>query len=282
MYSLNYHAYDDTENKSLNKCNRHCEDYPLLVNCTGNISTTAYFNTDNPGGRVDYYLMYITSGKLNIAMPNGWRECTAGDFFFFPPNTRYRFIHSESSAIEYFWVHFTGSAPEKTLRDYGLGMYPSVNSIKDDGSIRIRFRNMFDAFSKQDKFRDIERSRLLNRLLISLARRVAGGENANNQLRTSISYINSAYNTEIRVPELAKIENLSVSRYNTLFRKIMGVSPLEYITKMRIASACELLTVTDLSVKEIGALVGYNDPHFFSRIFKTNLGVSPIEYRKYI
>ena len=282
MYSLSYHTYDDTENRSLNKCNRQSDEQPLMVNCTGNISTTAYFNTDNPEGRDDYYLMYITSGKLTLALPDSWVICSAGNFIIYPPKTRYRYTHADSAGIDYMWVHFTGSNAEKILSDYGLLTYPNINRIRDDGNIIVRFRNMFDAFAKQDKFRDSELSLLLNRLLISLARRVAGGDSDDRLLRASISYINASYNTELRVPTLAKMENLSVSRYNTLFRRIMNMSPIEYITKMRISSACELLTGTDLSIKEIGMLVGYSDSHFFSRIFKANVGISPADYRKYV
>ncbi len=282
MYSLSYHAFDDTENRSLNKCNRSSNELPLMVNCAGNISTTAYFNTDNLDGRNDYYLMYIVSGKLSLSLTDGWTVCSAGDFIIFPPKTRYRYTHADNFEINYLWVHFTGSSAESLLNDYAIPMYPNINHIQDDGNILMRFRNMFDAFAKQDRFRDNELSILLNRLLISLARRVSGENSYGKLLHASISYINAAYNTNLRVPYLAKMENLSVSRYNTIFRKIMNMSPVEYITKMRVSSACELLVGTDLSIREIGLLVGYSDSHFFSRIFRANVGVSPTDYRKFV
>jgi AraC family transcriptional regulator of arabinose operon len=178
------------------------------------------------------------------------------------------------------WLHFTGSDVEDILKKYELLLYPNVNMIEPDETIIMRFQNIFNAFIRNEKYRDNELSTLLDRLLISLARRVSGEKKLTNFLNKSIAYINSNYADYIRVPDLARMENLSVSRYNTLFKQITGDSPVEYIKKMRLNSACELLSVTDLPIKTISAMVGYSDSHFFSRIFKKNLGISPAFYRR--
>ena len=60
----------------------------------------------------------------------------------------------------------------------------------------------------------------------------------------------------------------------------MGVPPLKYLTSIRIARAKELLTGTDIPISEIGELVGYDNPLYFSKIFKKNTGLSPREYRR--
>ena len=280
MHSLTYHAFEDTKNKSLNKCNRESSERPLMVNCTGTIFTSAELRTDNMETRVDYYLLYIVSGELNVSFPNKDEIIGAGTFLIFPPNCRYRYSHTNGSPIEYMWLHFTGSDVKSTLEKYELQLFPKVNKIQPDDAIIIRFQNIFNAFIKHDKFRQNELSTLLERLMISLARRVSGEKKQSNLLNKSISYINSNYVQDIRVPELAKMENLSVSRYNTLFKTVMGISPIEYIKKMRLASACELLSATDLPIKTVSSMIGYSDSHFFSRIFKKNIGVSPAFYRK--
>ena len=102
--------------------------------------------------------------------------------------------------------------------------------------------------------------------------------NAKNLLR-SISYMHSKYNSDIRVPMLAQMENLSVSRYNAVFNSVMGISPQRYLINLRLQNACELLKNTDMNVNQIGVLVGYDDPHFFSKIFKRYIGISPNSYR---
>ena len=280
MHSLTYHAYEDSKNKSLNKCNRRSDERPLIVNCTGTIFTSAELRTDNAETRVDYYLLYIVSGELTVHFPTKAATLGSGHFLIFPPGCRYKYFHNDGTTIEYMWLHFTGSHVEETLEKYELCIFPKVNKIEPDDAIVMRFQNIFNAFIKHDKFRENELSTLLERLMISLARRVSGEKKHSNLLNKSIAYINSSYVEDLRIPDLAKMENLSVSRYNTLFRQVTGISPVEYIKKMRLASACELLSATDLPIKTVSAMVGYADPHFFSRLFKKSLGVSPAFYRK--
>lgn len=280
MYSLSYHAYNDMHSASLNKCSRECTHRPLIVNCAGNTYTSSSFKTDNVEGRLDYYLMYIVAGELELEMPRGAKTLTSGNFVFFPPKFRYRYAHKATSEIEYMWLHFTGSDVMPIIEKYGLKIYPEINKIENDDDIIARFKNIFSAFVKHDEFKEDELSILLDRLLITLARRVAGSNVRDLMLKRSIMFINQNYNLNISIPELAKIENLSVSRYNTLFNKVTGISPVQYITNMRLTSACDLLVNTDLPIKQIAQMVGYTDAHFFSRIFKAKIGISPAVYRK--
>lgn len=280
MHSVSYGAFDDLLNGGLNHCNRESDLLPLMVNCAGSFSTESTFTTSNKSGRLDYYLLYVVSGKLTVMLPEGYTVCESGSFIFFPPKTEYAYTHKSGDILKYLWVHFTGCDVEEIMQNYGFKTYPSINRIKCDGAIDARFNNLFEGFARQDRFRDRELSLLLERLLISMARRLSDGGMKDNQLRRSIAYVNSRYNTEIKIPELASMENLSVSRYNALFRKIMNCSPTEYITRMRISSARELLFGTDLSISKISLLVGYQDPHFFSRIFKSSTGLSPTEFRR--
>ena len=127
-------------------------------------------------------------------------------------------------------------------------------------------------------FRELELQAELERILIGLCRL----RSAKNEvpLSRSLSYIRTSYTTEIRIPELAAMESLSVSRYNALFKKAIGVSPVSYINDMRIKHACSLLDTTDLPIKTVGEIVGWQDNHFFSKVFKAHVGMSASEYRK--
>ena len=85
---------------------------------------------------------------------------------------------------------------------------------------------------------------------------------------------------KISISELARMDSLSVSRYNTVFKDATGTAPIAYLIDTRMNVACELLRDTDMSVKNVGISVGYPDPQFFSKLFKRHVGISPIEYRK--
>lgn len=281
MKSIGYYRFDDLENrrKSLNLCSTASDRLPLIVNCTGIFYGLSRFLTDNAEGRLDYYLLYMMKGRLSMRFPDGDKEMTEGDFVIIPPRTHYRYAHSDQDEMCYFWVHFTGSQVEEILRDYGLNCYPAMHSIEEDGGVGRKSRALFDAFALQDRFRDRELSILFDRLLLFLARRVANGGRNTQLLAASLQLLHSSYHEDLRVATLARAENLSVSRYNAVFRSQLGMPPTEYLTKIRMSTACELLTSTDLPVKEIAAMVGYADAHFFSRMFRSRLGVSPKAYR---
>ena len=85
---------------------------------------------------------------------------------------------------------------------------------------------------------------------------------------------------DIRIPTLAAMEHLSTPRYNARFKEQLGISPTQYLLRLRMGAACDLLKNTELSVKEIATMCGYRDPYFFSRAFKAFTGSSPRTYRQ--
>ena len=100
------------------------------------------------------------------------------------------------------------------------------------------------------------------------------------KLQEVLEYIHANFTEKIAIPDLAKMEGLSNSRYITLFSKEMGKTPSEYILSLRLDRACELLITSDMEISQVGIATGYDDPYFFSKIFKKHVGISPSEYRK--
>ena len=72
---------------------------------------------------------------------------------------------------------------------------------------------------------------------------------------------------------------VSPSYFSSIFKQSTGQSLIEYLTKVRIDRACELLKCTNLRTSEIGEKVGYNDPHYFSATFKKIMGQSPKDFK---
>ena len=283
MPTVGYYLFDDMKNmenrrNGLNLCSVASDKQPLEINCTGCFFTKSRFAVENKEGRKDYYFLYVSSGTLELVLPQSRVIMSKGNFVIIPPQTKYQYAHTEGK-LEYFWVHFTGSQVQNLLSEYELPLYPTVCFVEDDGSVGRKFGNLFDACAKQDRFRARDLAAIFDRLMIFLARRSANNGRDDRVLAASMRMMHTAYHTELRVAQLAKAENLSVSRYNAIFRKLMGRSPVDYLTELRISSACDLLVETDLSVKEISFLVGFSDPHFFSRVFRSRLGVSPRCYR---
>lgn len=86
---------------------------------------------------------------------------------------------------------------------------------------------------------------------------------------------------KISLQSLAEEFGFNYTYLSYLFKKTLGRSPSEYVTQCRIDQAKRLLRQSEeRSVKEISSAVGYDDPYYFSRVFKAATGLSPSEYRK--
>ena len=88
--------------------------------------------------------------------------------------------------------------------------------------------------------------------------------------------------TKVRVPALARRMHCSPDYLRRLFKAHMGVSPTEYLVGLRMQQAMQLLEHSELPVAEIARQTGYQDPLYFSRIFKRKSGRTPLEYRRRI
>lgn len=92
-------------------------------------------------------------------------------------------------------------------------------------------------------------------------------------------YIQENYSKEISMELVAEMINLSPYYFSKIFKKIEGTTFIDYLTFVRIEKSKELLLDHNLSLKEICFQVGYNDPNYFSRVFKKVTELSPSEYR---
>jgi transcriptional regulator GlxA family with amidase domain len=95
----------------------------------------------------------------------------------------------------------------------------------------------------------------------------------------TVEYMQRHIARPLNVPELAALVNLSPSRFRDLFSAQTGMGPVQYLQRLRLRRARLLLERTFLTVKEVMALVGYNDPSHFSREFRREHGVAPSSVR---
>ena len=102
-----------------------------------------------------------------------------------------------------------------------------------------------------------------------------------NIIRRAKEYIDGNYsNPDISLHSVAEHANTSPSHFSTIFSQYTGETFIEYLTKTRIKIAMELLKTTQKRSSEIAYEVGYNDPHYFSYIFKKTTGCTPRDYRQ--
>jgi two-component system response regulator YesN len=95
------------------------------------------------------------------------------------------------------------------------------------------------------------------------------------------TWIKERYHQELSMEQAADYVNLNPFYFSKLFKKHVGETFIDYLTRLRINKAKDLISREELSLKEVCYEVGYNDPNYFSRVFKKVTGISPSEYRNF-
>jgi AraC-like DNA-binding protein len=132
-------------------------------------------------------------------------------------------------------------------------------------------------FQSKDILSDHETAAGVNRLL--------QGEDRLSQatsllVKQTIAYLQQNYAQHLTRQQMAKAVGVSEDYLGRIFLQELGLSPMEYLNRYRIKEAKVLLSHTCASVTDVANQVGFDDPAYFSRAFRKQVGVSPRAYRK--
>ncbi|KXG78679.1 HTH-type transcriptional regulator YesS [Fervidicola ferrireducens] len=95
----------------------------------------------------------------------------------------------------------------------------------------------------------------------------------------AIRYIQENFRKPLTLEEVADHVHVSPYYFSHGFKNFTGMSFIQYVTKLRVEEAKKLLLSTNLSVKEVGKMVGYSDANYFSRVFKNEIGMPPSRFK---
>lgn len=101
----------------------------------------------------------------------------------------------------------------------------------------------------------------------------------NGIVKKGIEYIEKNLSGEIKISGISKSVGVSVNYFQTIFKETMGVTPNNYILKLRLSKAKYLLATTNMTIGDIGCECGFLDNVYFSYIFKKSEGIQPSKYR---
>ena len=105
-------------------------------------------------------------------------------------------------------------------------------------------------------------------------------ESCSKGLSRAIKYINEHFSSGLRLFEIAHEANMSISCFEKIFKKNMGMTFTLYVNRLRIARAVKLLNKDGLSMSDIAFACGFTNQFHFTRMFKKIVGISPRDYRK--
>jgi two-component system response regulator YesN len=103
--------------------------------------------------------------------------------------------------------------------------------------------------------------------------------NLNEQISQAIDFIKNNYEKDINLEDVAKVVSLSPYYFSKLFKNVTGENFIDYLTRFRMSLAASLLKEGYSNIKGICYRVGYNDPNYFSKLFKRYYQMNPSEYK---
>ena len=103
---------------------------------------------------------------------------------------------------------------------------------------------------------------------------------SNYTIKRAINYIREHYQEGISLEEVSGKLGITPEYLSTLFNREMGENFSAFLRKFRISHAKRLLKGTDMKVYEVAEAVGYTDSKYFARVFKDEIGISPVDYRQ--
>jgi AraC-like DNA-binding protein len=106
------------------------------------------------------------------------------------------------------------------------------------------------------------------------------GSEARRVARLAMAYIHEHYRDPIARKDLAQYARVSQEYLSTCFHRETGVTPSDYLERYRIKQAKRLLETTDLSITRVAMDVGFFDSSYFGRVFRREVGISPLAYRR--
>ncbi len=262
---------------------------PLIVGSCGTyrLQTVKKLPTWRPRGRLDYQLLYVVSGKAHFYFDDAERIVTAGHMVLFQPRQEQHYEYFGTDKAEVYWVHFTGSNVKNILRRYDIPLDTPVLYSGASAIYAYLFKEMINELQTCRTGYEELLAMYLRQILILVQRtrqehRTSINTHIQEEMEYARRYFNEHYNEQISIEDYAQSRNMSVSWFQRSFKQIVNYSPMQYILTIRMNNAASLLESTDYSMAEISAIVGYDNPLYFSRLFKKQKGVSPSEYRKLV
>ena len=94
-----------------------------------------------------------------------------------------------------------------------------------------------------------------------------------------LAYINRHYTDRFSIPRLAQRCALSETAYRKRFKHLTGVSPVQYINRMKVEKACQMLSMDAMSPKDISEFLNFTSLPYFYKVFRDQTGITPQQYR---
>ena len=204
-----------------------------------------------------------------------------GQALVVPVGTAHVYGADRESPWTIWWMHLEGSDVPALVQASGSGTATPVLSLVDLPHAVSLVEEALLGMERDDSPPTLQAAAGAAWHLMALLSTARFGVSVgrSDPVQTSIAYLQRTFAERVSVAELADLAGLSPSYFSSLFRKTTGCGPREYQTRLRMMKCRQLLDTTDLPVSAIARSVGYDDPLYFSRQFRSVHGMTASEHR---
>lgn len=244
-----------------------------------------YFNIEK--GRVlnEYQLLYNPEGEGVFESAHcPQTKIKAGDMFLLFPGEWHTYHPNPRVGWKSHWIGFKGRNMDDRVKAGFLTPEKPIYHVGYSAIIEGLYRRAFAAAREEAAYSQQEMAGLVNHLIgkmYSLERNI---ELSRNQQQVDMIdkarwRIRESLESEITIQGIAEELGVSYSNFRKLFKEYTGLSPATYQQELRLLRAKELLSTTDLSIKEIAYRLNFESPDYFSAKFKAKMGIKPSEVK---
>ncbi|MDO5417272.1 MAG: AraC family transcriptional regulator [Lachnospiraceae bacterium] len=241
-----------------------------------------------PYTRTGYHLHIITSGSGYLSVNGETKKLTRGQLFLLRPNVETTYWADKDDPWSYYWIQFDGLTAAAFLEKAG---FPPGTFVRDSILPPDDFVQYLEKILKTPELTHASELKRIGTLYSLMGVLIESYHTQCYSQKThydyspkiyvahAIDYIHHNYATAT-VSKLASYIGINRSYLASTFKRLVGISPQEYLLNFRMEESVRLLTEGEMPIKDIAASVGYDNPLTFSKIFKNRYGVSPQNYRK--
>jgi AraC-like DNA-binding protein len=219
----------------------------------------------------------VTKGKMNYRQANRHGVAGPGQLFIAHKGADQRFETGDAGLLHKRTILVEGVGLDAFLQVTGLTAIDRI-TFERPGPITSLFRQCYRLIRDKPAGFTSELSTLAYSLVNECCKSVAGKFPP--AIRTAIEFMEQNVGKNLTLGEIAAVAGFSVRHCIRLFRQYLRQSPLSFFIELKMKAARAMLMHSGLSIKQIGAKVGYDDPFHFSAQFKTRTGCSPRSFRQ--
>ena len=254
------------------------------------VQATAPSYQYGPSIRDHHLLHFMLKGSGEMMINDQSFLVNAGQIVYTPKGSQWYVKSDEENPWEYLWVGFCGKWADQLLSLVGLNEKNLLADIKDM-SVMMTVREQLAQAMEQDSsylgmmpffWKIIQELGKTTGYAPNLKKKMGdySGKRREPKIVEVVQHIEAHYMDQISVNTLAYELSISRAWLSRSFKKLTGKTIKEYIKYLRISHAKDLLTQTPLPISVIAEACGYQNPLFFSRVFKQETGFAPTDWRK--